>query len=177
MISYISVAALLGIIATIWSIVISKDKSAVKSIIKWIAYTVIINGIILMGLRLIGLQDFWIAWNGIRFKVKYICLGVIFALFLPYAILNIRSLTKENITMIWKKFLPVNLFLTVTYAVFIPSSLVVGNMGEFRTGYIMLIPLLVIAAIMLLGGIYVLELLLVNKTTGNNICNDIWDYF
>ena len=79
--------------------------------------------------------------------------------------------------MIWKKFLPVNLFLTVIYAIFIPSSLVVGNMGEFRTGYIMLIPLLVIAAIMLLGGIYVLELLLVNKTTGNNICNDIWDYF
>lgn len=169
MISYISVAALLGIIATIWSIVISKDKSAVKSIIKWIAYTVIINGIILMGLRLIGLQDFWTAWNGIRFKAKYICLGVIFALFLPYAILNIRSLTKENITMIWKKFLPVNLFLTVTYAIFIPSSLVVGNMGEFRTGYIMLIPLLVIVAIMLLGGIYVLELLFVNKTTGNNI--------
>lgn len=56
MISYISVAALLGIIATIWSIVISKDKSAVKSIIKWIAYTVIINGIILMGLQLIGLH-------------------------------------------------------------------------------------------------------------------------
>ena len=95
MISYIFVAALLGIIATIWSIVIiNKDKSAVKIIIKWIAYTVIINGIILMGLRLIGLQDFGIAWNGIRFKVKYICLGVIFALFLPYAILNIRSLTK-----------------------------------------------------------------------------------
>lgn len=56
MISYIFVAALLGIIATIWTIVISKDKSAVKSIIKWIAYTVIINGIILMGLRLIGLH-------------------------------------------------------------------------------------------------------------------------
>lgn len=127
---------MLGIIAAIWSIVISKDKSAVKSIIKWIAYTVIINGIILMGLRLIGLQDFGIAWNGIRFKVK---------------------------------FLPVNLFLTVIYAVFIPSSLVVGNMGEFRTGYIMLIPLLIIAAIALLGGIYLLELLLVNKTTGNNI--------
>ena len=66
--------------------------------------------------------------------------------------------------------MPVNLFLTVTYAIFIPSSLVVGNMGEFRTGYIMLMPLLVIAAIMLLGGIYVLKLLFLYKTKGNNIC-------
>ncbi len=56
--SYIFVAVLLGVIAVIWTIVISKDKSAVKSIIKWIAYTVIINGIILMGLQLIWTAGF-----------------------------------------------------------------------------------------------------------------------
>ena len=84
MISYISVAALLGIIATIWSIVISKDKSAVKSIIKWIAYTVIINGIILMGLQLIGLQDFWTAWNGIKRNIFALELSLRFSCRMQY---------------------------------------------------------------------------------------------
>lgn len=160
-----------GCIAAIWTTALRKDWKTDRGKIKFFArlffYGIGIHAVILGGLYVIGMRNFSLDEMSVSFKVKYLGLGMVFALYVPFAIHNFVKLKKEQYGEIWKLFLPVNLFLTVTYAVFIPSSLVVGNMGEFRTGYAMLIPILASAAVLMMGALYLLELSLSHDSVKN----------
>lgn len=111
-------------------------------LVSLLIYGLCINAIVLSGLWLIGMREFALFDMGIGFKIKYMLLGILLAVALPYTYKNLKSLNKNVAKEKIKRLLPVSLFWIATYAVFVPSSLFLGNIDEFRLNYTAVLPIL-----------------------------------
>lgn len=125
-------------------------------------FEIAINAIVLGGLWVIGMREFALFDMSLRFKAKYMLLGLFFAVALPYSYKNLKCITKEIVKEKVKRLLPVSLFWIMTYAIFVPSSLFLGNIDDFRLDYIVVFPILLMVGLFIWCIINVTALCLVD---------------
>ncbi len=126
-------------------------------------YTVTIPLCILAGLKLIGMQAFNLFEMSMRFKIKWILLEFALSAWLAWVIRNIRKTDPAVLKRIMQRLFPAALFLVVTYAVFTPSSLFLGNINEFSLSYVRILPVILCMALFLFAGIYFIALWLIRE--------------
>lgn len=126
-------------------------------------YTIFANLSILIGLKLIGMQSFNLSAMSTGFKVKWILLEVLLSAWLTWVIRNIRKTNPVLLKQILQRLFPVTLFFLVTYAVFTPSSLFLGNIDEFSLHYTNIIPAIFCTTLLLFIGIYSFALWLIRE--------------
>lgn len=106
-------------------------------------YTAAVNLVILAGLKLIGMQRFDLFEMSLSFKIKWIVLEIMLSAIVTWFI---RSVSKQNPAMLkqmMRRVFPATLFLVVTYAIFTPSSLFLGNIDEFSLRYMNIVPVMI----------------------------------
>ncbi len=130
-----------------------------------VLYTAAVNFCILAGLKLIGMQDFNLFEMSARFKIKWIILELILSVWITWVIRNIRKTDPAILKQLMKRLFPMTLFLVVTYAIFTPSSLFLGNISEFSLRYINIIPVILCMALFLFAVIYFIALWLIREKT------------
>lgn len=123
------------------------------------------NLIILAGLKCIGMQDFNLFQMSRSFKVKWLALEGILTLLLTYILKNILHLNRAHCKDILKRIFPSALFLSVTYAIYTPSSLFLSNIEEFSLHYIHVIPCILCMTVFLMAGVCLLALCMANQKT------------
>lgn len=128
-------------------------------------YTVFINVLILAGLKLIGMQKFDLFEMSVRFKIKWIILEIVLSLAVARIDRNIRRFNISILKQIIIRFFPAVLFLTVTYAVFPPSSLFLENIDEFSIYYSDIIPIILLFSLCLVMILYVTAICLADEKT------------
>lgn len=128
-------------------------------------YTAAVNLCILGGLKLIGMQNFNLFEMGVRFKIKWIVLEFLLSAWMTWVIRNIRKTDTAVLKQIMQRIFPVTLFLAVTYAIFTPSSLFLGNISEFSLRYIYIVPVLLCMSLLIFVVIYFIALWLVRERT------------
>jgi len=126
-------------------------------------YMVTVPLCILAGLKLIGMQAFNLFEMSVRFKIKWILLEFVLSAWFAWVIRNIRKTDPAVLKQIMKRLFPAALFLVVTYAVFTPSSLFLGNISEFSLRYINIIPVILCMALFLFAVIYFIALWLIRE--------------
>lgn len=136
-----------------------------KAVFYILLYTAAVNFCILVGLKAIGMQEFNIFEMSARFKVKWIILEFGLSVWITWIIRNIRKTEPAVLKQIVKRLFPVVLFFIVTYAVFTPSSLFLGNIDEFSLRYVKIVPILFCMAFCLFIGIYLIAVWLVRERT------------
>lgn len=136
-----------------------------KALAYIIFYTASVNFCILAGLKVIGMQDFNLFEMSVRFKVKWIILELLLSVWITWVIRNIRKTDPALLKQIMKRLFPTTLFLVVTYAVFTPSSLFLGNISEFSLHYINIVPVILCMALFLFAAVYFIALWLIREKT------------
>lgn len=136
-----------------------------KALLFILGYTVVVNLCIFTGLKAAGMQDFNLFEMSVRFKVKWILLEFALSVWITWIIRNIRRTDPAALKQIMKRLFPAVLFFVVTYAVFTPSSLFLGNIDEFSLRYIKIVPILLCMALCLFIGIYFIAVWLVRERT------------
>lgn len=141
-----------GLIGAICFLQLKKEK---KSWLKILGYTLVLdacsNIAIRVTLYMIGMHEFRLADMGLSFKIKYLVLGIVFACGMALMAWNVRNFRKGYGKQVLKTMFPATLFLIITYAVFTPSSLFLGNTEEFRVHYADILPIILgIALVMYL---------------------------
>lgn len=124
-------------------------------------YVAAANLCILAGLKLIGMQQFNLFEMSVNFKLKWIVLEFVLSLVFAWII---RNISKQNLGMLRKTIrsvFPAALFFVVTYAIYTPSSLFLGNIDEFSLRYRSIIPVLFCMSLILFIGIYFVAICLV----------------
>lgn len=134
-----------------------------KAVFYILLYTVTVPLCILAGLKLIGMQAFNLFEMSVRFKIKWILLEFVLSAWFAWVIRNIRKTDSAVLKQIMKRLFPAALFLVVTYAVFTPSSLFLGNIREFSLRYINILPVILCMALFLFAGIYFIALWLIRE--------------
>lgn len=155
-----------GILAVLIYLKFNK-KIQWPSLLAYIIFYVLgANFLVLMGLKLIGMQKFNLFEMSTRFKIKWIALEFILALPITWVIRSISSLREKNLSSckkIMKGIFPATFFFIVTYAVFTPSSLFLGNINEFSIHYINVFPVILFVSLISLIGINVVALFFFNE--------------
>ncbi|MCH5248531.1 MAG: hypothetical protein J1E98_01295 [Lachnospiraceae bacterium] len=64
-------------------------------------------------------------------------------------VINMRNMDKNTVKQMLRRLLPSTTLLTVTYAIFTPSSLFVANIKEFLLSYIKIVPIILCIAVFL----------------------------
>ncbi len=123
------------------------------------------NVIILIGLKLIGMQDFNLFQMSRSFKIKWLILEFILTIILTYILRNVLRLNRVLCKDILKRTFAPALFLSVTYALYTPSSLFLSNIEEFSLHYIHVIPCILCMTLLLMAGIHLLALCLTDQRT------------
>lgn len=123
-----------------------------------ILYSVCINLIILGGLWIIGMRNFNLFDMSLRFKIKWLILGLglgLLGLLIEYIhrtkwslrmhvmrmmeriipAEKIQLVIDSRVMYVMKKIFPSTLLLVVTYTVFTPNALFLNNIGEFKINY------------------------------------------
>lgn len=159
------IAVLPGIIALLIYRYTHQAFHPKKALFYILLYTLAVNLGILAGLKLIGMQSFNLLEMSVRFKIKWIALEVVLSAWITWVIRNIRKTDPVVLRQILKRLFPATLFLVVTYAVFTPSSLFLGNISEFSLGYINIVPVILCMALFLFAVIYFAALWLVREKT------------
>lgn len=157
------IAVFPGILAVLIYRRLHQEFHLKKALAYILFYTVMTNLCILVGLKLIGMQSFHLFEMSARFKVKWIVLELVLSLLMTVIFLNIRSLSFSSCKRILKRLLPAMLFFIVTYAVFTPSSLFLGNINEFMLHYYKIVPILLSVSLILAVGLYAFSLCLTNE--------------
>lgn len=128
-------------------------------------YTAAVNLCILAGLKLIGMQEFNLLEMSVGFKMKWIALEFVLSAWITWVIRNISKTEPAVLKQILKRLFPAVLFFLVTYAVFTPSSLFLGNIDEFSLHYVKIVPILFCMALFLFIGIYFIAIWLIRERT------------
>ncbi len=136
-----------------------------KIIICFITYTLCINFFIYGGLWLIGMKNFSLFDMGTGFKIKWLMLGLALAVMFVLTFVNIRNIDRNIFFNIIKRLLPASMLLTVTYAIYTPSSLFLENISEFLFNYISIVPIILASALILWFAANVAALCLTNEKT------------
>lgn len=121
-----------------------------KILICILPYTVCINFLIFSGLWIIGMRQIDLVEMSLRFKIKWLVLGLVIAFTLVWIFNNVRR-SDWSVHMcldMIKRLLPAALFFIVTYAVFAPSSLFLQNINEFSFNYIKIAPVILCVALL-----------------------------
>lgn len=134
-----------------------------KASVYGLGYTAVVNFCILAGLKLIGMQKFNLFEMSARFKIKWILLELVLSALLTWIIRNIRITDRTVLKQILQSLFPPTLFFVVTYAVFTPSSLFLGNIKEFSLHYSKIVPVLLVMTLFLFAGIYFIAIWLVRE--------------
>lgn len=135
---------------------IACKKNALYSLI---LYTISINLLIAGILWLVGIQKFNLFEVSLAFKLGWLVSGVVLAVVLAW-FFNFYS--KINWPKV-KRIIPPTLFLTITYAIFAPSSLFLENINEFYIEYIVVAPVVFLPALILFAGIFSVGYLIPEK--------------
>ena len=152
-----------GVIAAIIHCRMNNILNLKKIIVRTLLYTVCINFLIFSGLWIIGNRSFNIFDMSFRFKIKWLTLGIVLAAVLVITFRNIRKTNSHICISIIKRLLPATLFLTVTYAIFIPSSIFLENIDEFSISYIKIAPLVLLVAVVLWAALNLTALCLTDE--------------
>lgn len=128
-------------------------------------YTAVVNLCIFTGLKLIGMESFNLFEMSARFKIKWIALEFVLSVWITWVIRNIRKTDPAVLKQIMQRLFPPVLFLVITYAVFTPSSLFLGNIDEFSLRYISILPVILCMALFLFAAIYFIALWLIREKT------------
>lgn len=128
-------------------------------------YMAAVNFCILAGLRMIGMQEFNLFEMSARFKIKWIALEFVLSVWITWVIRNILKTEPAALKQIMKRLFPAVLFFVVTYAVYTPSSLFLGNIDEFSLRYIKIVPVLFCMALCIFTGIYFIAVWLIRERT------------
>lgn len=161
----IVIAVLPGILAFLVYRYSHQEFQWKKAILYILFYTAAANLGILVGLKLIGMQAFHLSEMSVGFKIKWIALEFVLSAWLTWVIRNIRKTDPAVLQGIMKRLFPAVLFFIVTYAVFTPSSLFLGNIDEFSLRYVKIVPILFCMALCLLIGIYLIAVWLIREKT------------
>lgn len=151
-----------GIIAIFIYRIFNKEFQAKKLLLYILSCAIGSNFLIFGGLWLIGMRHFNIFEMSLRFKVKWLILEVVLIFLAAWVGWNIRCVYRQKGRHL-KKLFPTVLFFIVTYAIFTPSSLFLGNINEFSISYIKIAPILIPAALILAAGIYAVALCFTNE--------------
>lgn len=159
------IAVLPGILAVlICRIKYGKISGQGKKVLAHILfYTILTNVLILTGLKLIGMQRFHLLEMSARFKIKWIILEVILSVLIAWVSRNFGRLNLSILKQMMKRLFPAVLFLTVTYAVFAPSSLFLENINEFSIYYAKILPVILFVTVFLIVLIYVSAICLADE--------------
>lgn len=159
----IILAVLPGVLAFGANYYLHKEFHWKKILFYILLYTVAVNLCILAGLKLIGMHKFNFFEMSVRFKIKWIILEVVLSALFTWII---RNISKQNLVMLKhtvQRIFPATLFLVVTYAIFTPSSLFLGNISEFSLSYINIVPVIFCMALFLFLVIYFIALCLMGE--------------
>lgn len=159
------IAALPGVLAFLIYRYTHREFYWKKAFLCILLYTAAVNFCILTGLKLIGMQEFNLFEMSARFKIKWIALEFVLAVWITWVIRNIRKTEPAKLKQIMKRLFPAVLFFVVTYAVFTPSSLFLGNIDEFSLHYVKIVPILFCMALCLFTGIYFIAVWLIRERT------------
>lgn len=157
------IAVLPGILAFLTYRYSHQEFQKKKAVLYILFYTVMVNLSILAGLKLIGMQSFNLFEMSVRFKIKWIALEFILSLWITWVIRNIRKTDPAVLKQIMGRLFPATLFLVVTYAIFTPSSLFLGNISEFSLHYIDIVPVILCMALFLFAVIYFIAVWLIRE--------------
>ncbi|MCM1251625.1 MAG: sulfatase-like hydrolase/transferase [Clostridium sp.] len=140
------------------------DKIYLKKITVCILFYLLIpNLLILIGLKCIGMQSFSLFEMSARFKIKWIALELALSILITWIAGNIRRLHPATVKQTALRVFPAALFLIVTYAIYTPSSLFLGNIDEFSLHYKDIIPTLLFMTLFLFAAIYFIAFCLLRK--------------
>lgn len=126
-------------------------------------YTLSTNFVILIGLKLIGMQKFNLFQMSTHFKIKWLILEITLTMLGTYILRNLLQLNRTRCKDTLLKVLPTAFLLIVTYAIYIPSSLFLGNIEEFSLHYIHIVPSILCMSVILITGVCVLALCMTNE--------------
>lgn len=159
------IVALPGILAFLLYRFTHQEFHWKKAFFYILLYMAAVNFCILAGLKIIGMQEFNLFEMSARFKIKWIALEFVLSAWITWVIRNIRKTEPAVLKQIMKRLFPAVLFFVVTYAVFTPSSLFLGNIDEFSLHYIKIVPILFCMALFLFTGIYFIAVWLIRERT------------
>lgn len=153
----IIIAVFPGILAAI--IYYRTNKRQWGKLISYIMfYTLFTNFCILLGLHLIGMGSFNLFDMSTGFKVKWILLELILSLFITVIITNLQKLSLSSYKNIFIRLFPAILLFIVTYAIYTPSALFLGNVDEFSIYYIQIVPIILCISLIFILGIYLIAI-------------------
>lgn len=157
------IAVLPGTLAFLIYKILFKERLGKTLLFYILFYTVAANFSIFIGLKLIGMQSFNLLEMSMRFKMKWIVLEIILSVWFTWVIRSICKTDPAILKQITQRLFPETLFFIVTYAVFTPSSLFLGNIREFSLYYINIVPVILFMALLLFVIIYFIALWLIRE--------------
>lgn len=142
-----------GVFAAFWHCRLNKAICLRNVLISALAYTAGTNLIVLSGLWIIGMRKFNLFEMSIRFKTKWLILGMLLGFLIPVMFNNVRKKSWSVYINMIKRIFPSALFLIVTYAIYTPSALFLGNIEEFMVDYIDIVPIVLLVSLILLAAV------------------------
>lgn len=115
------------------------------------------------GLYLIWMRSFNLFDMSTEYKVKWVLLELILSLFLTAIIVNVRKSNLSSYKNILIRIFPATLFFIVTYAIYTPSVLFLGNVNEFSIYYIQIVPIILCVSLILILGICLIAICLLRE--------------
>jgi len=157
----ISVPAILTV--TLYYIGIEEKVNWKKAGFLLIGGIILSNIVVRAGLWIIGMREFVLSDMGMRFKINYFILqcGILFGILTCFKLLC-KKTRKDSLDRI-KRIIPMELFLVVTFFVFMPSSLFLSNINEFGIPYSKIVPILLLASVICFVGLTILAIILPSK--------------
>ena len=138
-----------GIIAALFHCKLNKCMNWKKFLLSYILYTICINLTIYSALWIVGMRHFNLSEMSLKFKIKWFALAAVLAILFVITYKNLRNMSTNTLKNMLKRLLPAILLLTVTYAVYTPSSLFLENIDEFMIDYINIAPIIICVALLL----------------------------
>lgn len=154
-----------GVAAAILHCKLNRRMNARSILLSSVFYIICTNILIFAGLLLIGMRHFSLFDMSLRFKIKWLILGLFIAVFICLTIKNLRGISFSAIKHKVGRLFPAALLLTVTYAVFTPSSLFLDNIDEFLLDYINILPIILPAALSILAAVIIFALCITGETS------------
>ncbi|MDE7267515.1 MAG: hypothetical protein K2N89_08630 [Lachnospiraceae bacterium] len=156
-----------GLVAALLHCVLNKKMNWKKILLIILSYAAFIDVLIFGALWMIGMRKFNLFEMSLRFKIKWLVLGLVLASVLVWSLNNIRR-TDWSVRMCLntiKRILPAGLFFVITYAILTPSSLFLQNINEFSFQYILIIPVILFVTVMIPVFLNLAALCITNEKT------------
>lgn len=138
-----------GIIIALLLALHKKNKRIHIFLISSVIWNIFLHLSMYAGLWLFDVRHFNIFEMSLRFKIKYLILEFLIAAFFFLICYFIKNRKDKNIKDTILRMFPTSLFAIVTYAIFVPSSLFLQNIDEFKLNYISVVPTILVISCVL----------------------------